>query len=148
MVSNNYINGIALVCNEEGSYPRMVYEIYIRVHVEYIIQYKHNEELTTADSWNKTLYMYFYDFLFNNRTFFILISGEFIQTKPLKKSIPFLILFHFSICMYTIIAYDRMVSSPIYIFFRLLFLHPVIKSHIAKGQHKQGLLSSLDIYSQ
>lgn len=138
------------MCNVEGSYPRMVYEIYIRVsvHVEYSIQYKHNEELTTADSWNKTLYMYFYDFLFNNRTFFILISGEYIQTKPLKKSIPFLILFHFSICMYTIIAYDRMVSSPIYIFFRLLFLHPVIKSHIAKGQHKQGLLSSVDIYSQ
>lgn len=68
--------------------------------------------------------------------------------KTFKKSIPFLILFHFSICMYTIIAYDRMVSSPIYIFFRLLFFHLVIKSHIEKGQHKQDLLSSLDIYSQ
>lgn len=94
----------------------------------------------------QTLYMYFYDFLFNN--LFHPDIWRVYTNKTFKKSIPFLILFHFSICMYTIIAYDRMVSSPYTYFSCLLFFHLVIKSHIAKGQHKQDLLSSLDIYSQ
>lgn len=76
------------------------------------IQYTHNKELTTANSWNKTLYMYFYAFFIQQQNLIHPDIWRFYINKTFKKAIPCSILFHFSICMYTIITYDRMVSSP------------------------------------